>query len=175
MDVVRTNLAALGGMVELSTALGSGTIVTLTLPITLAIIQALIVGVDDQRYAIPLSAVLETLNLDRDAIQRSEGRELLNLRGDALPLRWLADEFDLCAAEDDGKQFVVVLGLGNRRMGLIVETLEGQQDTVIKPIQGPIQQLRGIAGATEQGEGGAILVIDVASIVDETVPRSDAA
>ncbi len=175
MDVVRTNLAALGGMVELATELGRGTTVTLTLPITLAIIQALIVGVGEERFAIPLNSVLETLNVDRDSIQRSEGREMLNLRGEALPLRRLADEFELPSTNVETKQFVVVLGLGDRRMGLIVDRLEGQQDTVIKPIQGPIQQVRGIAGATEQGEGGAILVIDVASIVDEAVRRRDAA
>ncbi len=174
MDVVRTNLGALGGMVELSTDLSRGTCVTMTLPITLAIIQALIVGVADQRFAIPLNSVLETLNVDVDAIQRSENRELLNLRGEALPLRRLADEFELAGASEDAKSFVVVLGLGDRRMGLLVDTLEGQQDTVIKPIKGPIQQVRGIAGATEQGEGGAILVIDVASIVDDAVRRRDA-
>ena len=175
MDVARTNLAALGGMVELSTDLGKGTCVTLTLPITLAIIQALIVGVADQRFAIPLNSVLETLNIDVDSIQQSEGRELLNLRGDPLPLRRLAQVFELDGASEESKRFVVVLGLGDRRMGLLVDTLEGQQDTVIKPIQGPIQQVRGIAGATEQGEGGALLVIDVASIVDDTVRRRDAA
>jgi two-component system chemotaxis sensor kinase CheA len=175
MDVVRTNLTALGGMVELRTEPGRGTCVTLTLPITLAIIQALIVGVSDQRFAIPLNSVLETLNVDEDTIQHSEGRQLLNLRGEALPLRRLADEFELAGEHDTEKHFVVVLGLGDRRMGLLVDSLEGQQDTVIKPIQGPIQQVRGIAGATEQGEGGAILVIDVASIVDDTVRRRDAA
>ena len=175
MDVVRTNLAALGGMVELSTELGRGTCVSLTLPITLAIIQALIVGVSGQRFAIPLNSVLETLNVEDDAIQRSEGRELLNLRGDALPLRRLAEEFELGTTAREDKQFVVVLGLGDRRMGLVVDTLEGQQDTVIKAIQGPIRQVRGIAGATEQSGGGAILVIDVASIVDDTVRRRDAA
>jgi two-component system chemotaxis sensor kinase CheA len=175
MDVVRTNLTALGGMVELSTEPGRGTCVTLTLPITLAIIQALIVGVTDQRFAIPLNSVLETLSVDADTIQHSEGRQLLNLRGEALPLRKLADEFELAGVSESDKHFVVVLGLGDRRMGLLVDTLEGQQDTVIKPIQGPIQQVRGIAGATEQGEGGAILVIDVASIVEDTVRRRDAA
>ena len=175
MDVVRTNLASLGGMVEIATELGRGTCVTLTLPITLAIIQALIVGVSDQRYAIPLNSVLETLNVDTGDIQRSEGRELLNLRGEALPLRRLADEFELPGASEETKQFVVVLGLGDRRVGLLVDTLEGQQDTVIKPIQGPIHQVRGIAGATEQGDGGALLVIDVASIVGDTIRRRDAA
>jgi two-component system chemotaxis sensor kinase CheA len=162
-------------MVELSSESGRGTTVTLTLPITLAIVQALIVGVAGQRFAIPLNSVLETLNVDIDSIQRSEGRELLNLRGDALPLRRLAEEFELPGARQEARQFAVVLGLGDRRMGLLVDTLEGQQDTVMKPIQGPVRQVRGIAGATERAEGGAILVIDVASIVDDTVRRRDAA
>jgi two-component system chemotaxis sensor kinase CheA len=176
MDVVRSNLSAMGGMVDLSTEVGRGSCVTLTLPITLAIIQALIVGASDQRFAIPLNSVLETLNVDSDAIQRSDGRELLNLRGDALPLRRLSTELALGdEVSEESKLFVVVLGLGDRRMGLVVDRLEGQQDTVIKPIQGPIRQVPGIAGATEQGGGEAILVLDVASIVDDAVRRRDAA
>jgi two-component system chemotaxis sensor kinase CheA len=171
MDVVRTNLVAMGGMVELETQLGRGTCVTLTLPITLAIIQALIVGVGDQRFAIPLSSVLETLSVDAEAIQRSDGRELLNLRGSVLPIRRLADEFGLTASGDDDRHFVVVLGLGDRRAGLVVDRFEGQQDTVIKSIQGPVPQISGIAGATEQGEHGAVLVIDVAAFVGDVVRR----
>ncbi len=175
MDVVRTNLAALGGMVEIDTQLGKGTRVTLTLPITLAIIQALIVAVGDQRFAIPLNSVLETLTVDVDAIQKSDGRELLNLRGAVLPIRRLAEEFGLRASGADDHHFVVVLGLGDRRAGLLVDRFEGQRDTVIKPIQGPVPQIPGIAGATEQGEHGAVLVIDVAAFVDDVVRRRDAA
>jgi two-component system chemotaxis sensor kinase CheA len=175
MDVVRTNLVALGGMVELKSDLGRGTTLTMTLPITLAIIQALIVGVDDQCYAIPLNSVLETLLVESGEIQHSQGREMLNLRGEALPLRRLSEEFQLSSADPGAKQYVVVLGLGERRMGLLVDRLEGQQDTVIKPIHGPIQRVRGIAGATEFGDEGAILVIDVASIVDGVVRRREAA
>jgi two-component system chemotaxis sensor kinase CheA len=172
MDVVRTNLVALGGMVELRTELGRGTCVTLTLPITLAIIQALIVGAGDQRFAIPLNSVLETLTVEPAAIQRSDGRELLNLRGTVLPIRRLADEFGLLpSSREDGQDFVVVLGLGDRRAGLIVDRFEGQQDTVIKAIQGPVSQIAGIAGATEQGAHGAVLVIDVAAFVDDVVRR----
>jgi len=175
MDIVRTNLVALGGMVDLKSDLGCGTTLTMTLPITLAIIQALIVGVDDQCYAIPLNSVLETLLVESGEIQHSQGREMLNLRGEALPLRRLSEEFRLSPADPGAKQYVVVLGLGERRMGLLVDRLEGQQDTVIKPIHGPIQRVRGIAGATEFGDQGAILVIDVASIVDDVVRRREAA
>jgi len=171
MDVVRTNLVGLGGMVDIETQLGEGTRVTLTLPITLAIIQALIVGVGDQRFAIPLNSVLETLAVEEKSIQRSDGRELLNLRGTALPIRRLADEFGLPGSGSDASRFVVVLGLGDRRAGLLVDRFEGQQDTVIKPIQGPVARISGIAGATEQAERGAILVIDVSAFVDEVSRR----
>ncbi|MBW2722779.1 MAG: chemotaxis protein CheA [Deltaproteobacteria bacterium] len=174
MDVVRTNLSDLGGIVDLSSKLGCGTTLTMTLPITLAIIRALLVGVGEQRFAIPLNAVLETLLLEGPEIQHSEGKEILNLRGEALPLRRLSDEFGL-SVPDQERQYVVVLGLGELRMGLLVDRLEGQQDTVIKSIQGPAAQVRGIAGATELGDRGAVLVIDVSAIVEDTLRRRDAA
>jgi len=175
MDVVRSNVAALGGMVEVSSRLGHGTTVTMTLPITLAIIQALIVGVGDQRFAIPLNSVLETLLVAASEVQRSEGRVMLNLRGEALLLRRLGDEFQIPTNREDDRQYVVVLGMGEQRMGLLVDRLEGQQDTVIKPIKGPVQQIPGIAGATELGDRGTILVIDVSHIVAEVVRRKEAA
>ena len=132
------------------------------------------VGVSDQRYAIPLNSVLETLLVDASEIQHSEGREILNLRGEPLHLRRLSDEFGLDRGNEE-RQYVVVLGLGELRVGLVVDRLEGQQDTVIKAIQGPISQVRGIAGATELGDRGAVLVIDVSSIVEDAVRRRDAA
>ncbi|MHA7839358.1 MAG: chemotaxis protein CheW, partial [bacterium] len=104
-----------------------------------------------------------------------EGREILNLRGEPLLLRRLGEELEI---ESDGRaerQFVVVLAMGEQRLGLLVDRLEGQQDAVIKPIQGPFQQIRGIAGATELGDRGAILVIDVSSIVADALRRREAA
>lgn len=170
MDVVRANITSLGGVVDLDSAPGRGTSVIMTLPITLAIIQALIVGAGDQRFAIPLNSVRETLLLDPSEIQRSEGRELLNLRGEALPLRRLAVEFAL-GGEPAAKQYAVVLGIGEARLGLLVDRLEGQQDVVIKPIQGPIRSVRGIAGATELGDAGAVLVLDVSALLDDARAR----
>ena len=175
MDVVRNNLAEMGGMVDLTSTVGRGTTVTITLPITLAIIQALIVGIGDERFAIPLNSVLETMVVEPEQIGRSEGREVLNLRGEPLLLRRLGEEFEIEAADRSQRQFVVVLGMGEQRLGLLVDRLEGQQDTVIKPIKGPLQQIRGIAGATELGDRGAILVIDVSAIVGDAVRRREAA
>jgi two-component system chemotaxis sensor kinase CheA len=175
MDVVRSNLADMGGIVDLASSEGRGTTVTITLPITLAIIQALIVRIGAERFAIPLNSVLETIALLPEQIGHSEGREMLNLRGEPLLLRRLGDEFGIKAAGRDERQFVVVLGLGDQRLGLLVDRLEGQQDTVIKPIKGPIPQIRGISGATELGDRTAILVIDVSTIVGDALRRREAA
>jgi two-component system chemotaxis sensor kinase CheA len=119
--------------------------------------------------------VLETLLIESSDIQRSEDREMLNLRGEALQLRRLATEFHLEPPPADVKQFAVVLGMGDLRIGLLVDGLEGQQDTVIKPIQGPIRDLRGIAGATEVGDQDPVLVLDVASFMDDSTRRREAA
>jgi two-component system chemotaxis sensor kinase CheA len=175
MDVVRANLAQMGGMVDLSSRVGEGTTVTITLPITLAIIQALIVRVGEERYAIPLNSVLETMSVEHEQIGSSEGREVLSLRGEPLLLRRLGEEFEVSCAARGERQFCVVLGLGEQRLGLLVDRLEGQQDAVIKPIKGPFQQIRGITGATELGDRGAILVIDVSAIVGDVLRRREAA
>jgi two-component system chemotaxis sensor kinase CheA len=172
MDVVRSNIGALGGLVDIDSALGRGTTITFTLPITLAIIRALFVGVGEQRFAIPLNAIRETLIVDPEEIQRSDGRELLNLRGDPLLLRRLAQEFDV-PVEEGSKQFAVVLGMGDAQLGLIVDRLDGQQDAVIKPIQGPVRKVRGIAGATELGDQGAVLVLDASALIEDALRRGD--
>ncbi len=175
MDVVRENVTALGGLVHVTSRRGHGTTISLTLPITLAIIQALVVGVGDQRFAIPLTAVLETLLVDPVEILRSEGRELLNLRGEPIRLRRLHAEFGLTAPAAGARQAVVVVGLGDVRAGLLVDRLEGQQDAVLKPIQGPVRTVHGIAGATELGDRGTVLVVDVAALIEDTGRRREAA
>ena len=175
MDVVRSNLAALGGVVDVESVPGRGTTITMTVPITLAIIQSLIVGVGERRFAIPLSSVLETLLLPRTAIQRSEGRELIDLRGEPLLLRHLAREFDLAAEPAGESLYVIVLGIGEQRVGLAVDRLFGQQDTVIKPIQGPLGALHGIAGGTDLGDQQPVLVLDASAIVDDATRRREAA
>jgi two-component system chemotaxis sensor kinase CheA len=175
MDVVRENVMALGGAVEVESILGRGTTISMTLPITLAIIQSLIVAVGEHRFAIPINAVHETLLIETREIQRSEGREILNLRGDALLLRSLAKEFELGDSGSSDKQFAVIVGLGEQRIGLLVDRLDGQQDTVIKPIQGPIKNVRGFAGATELGNQDAVLVVDIASLVEDTLSRKEGA
>jgi two-component system chemotaxis sensor kinase CheA len=175
LDVVRTNVGLFGGVVDLASVPGRGTTVSLTLPITLAIIPSLVVEVTGQRFAIPLGAVQETLAVDPSQIQRSEGRELLDLRGSALPLRRLAVELGLGAASEASKQFAVVLGMGDARLGLLVDRLEGQQDAVIKPIDGPFPSARGIAGAADLGGSQPVLVLDASAFLSEAASRREAA
>ncbi|MCH7707098.1 MAG: chemotaxis protein CheA [Myxococcales bacterium] len=175
MDVVRHNLAPLGGVVDVDSEPGQGTTISMTLPITLAIIRSLLVAVADQRFAIPLNTVQETLSIDPEQIQRSQNQEILNHRGDALLLLRLSDAFGLPGLSRDEKSFVVVLGMGDSRIGLIVDRLIGQQDTVIKPIQGPIRTIRGIAGATELGDQDPVLVLDVSALLADALRRREAA
>jgi two-component system chemotaxis sensor kinase CheA len=175
MDVVRTNVNQLGGVVDVESVAGRGTTIALTLPITLAIIQAIVVEADGQRFAVPLAAVKETLLVDPAQIQRSEGRELLDLRGSPLPLRRLASEFGLRPPPAGAKLFALVLGMGDARLGLLVDRLEGQQDAVIKPIQGPAPAARGIAGAAELGGPQPVLVLDASALLAEAQGRRDAA
>ncbi|MEM7408964.1 MAG: chemotaxis protein CheA [Myxococcota bacterium] len=175
MDVVRANLTELGGAIEIDSELGRGTTITLTLPITLAIVPSLVVGIGEQRFAIPLSSVLETLSLDPAAIQVSEHNRFLHLRGDPLRLCWLSDVYGIPVHCDPQESFVVVAGVGDQRVGLVVDRVEGQQDTVIKPIQGPVAHIHGIAGATEVGDQDPVLVLDVSALLDDGPRRREAA
>ena len=172
MDVVRSNLGVLGGIVEVESTPGRGTKISMTVPITLAIIESLIVVVSGQQFSIPLNSVLETLLVEAGEVQRSEGREILNLRGEPLLLRRLAEEFGL-ELSDSSKFFVVVLAVGEQRLGLIVDELDGQQDTVMKAIQGPVRSIRGVAGATELGGAEPVLVLDVVALVEDATRRRE--
>jgi two-component system chemotaxis sensor kinase CheA len=169
MDVVKTNVASLGGMIDIETEVGVGTRFTITLPITLAIIQALLVEVRDELFAIPLNSILESNRIKRDDIRTVEKREVIQLRDVTLPLLRLTDVFQMKddRSEEPEKIYVVVVGLAEKRLGLVVDTLRGQQEVVIKPLGDVFQDVPGIAGATELGDKKAILVLDVGALIDE--------
>jgi two-component system chemotaxis sensor kinase CheA len=164
MDVVRTNLKKLNGTVELDSHLGLGTTVLLRLPLTLAVLPVLLVQVGDEIYALPLRSVLETARVERNQVHTVEGREVLCLRGETLPLMNLARIF---ATKTDGKgrsaNKVVVLGIGNQRVALLVDELVAQESTVIKPLNS--QGGSSIAGATISGDGRVRLVLDPAALL----------
>ena len=171
LDVVKTNVARLGGMIDIETELGVGTRFTITLPITLAIIQALLVGVGKELYAIPLNAILESNRLLGSQIRTVEKREVARLRESTLPLLRIADIFGLPRAGENQKMFVVVVGLAEKRLGLVVDSLRGQQEVVIKSVGSVFRNTPGIAGATELGDKRAVLVLDVGALIDEATHR----
>ena len=168
MDVVKKNITALGGMIDIWTEVGTGTRFTITLPITLAIIPALIIRCSEQVFAIPLNAVSENLIVPREAIRTVERREVITLRERTLSLLRLQELFGLPAANGNGKKaHIVVAGLAEKKIGLIVDDFVDKQEIVIKPIGRTLKRIPGIAGATELGDKRAVLVLDVASLIEE--------
>ncbi len=170
MDVVKEKLAAIGGFAEIDTKQGRGTAVTLTIPITLAIIKALIVRVGTMKFGIPLTSISETLVITRGDIQTVEGKDVYNLRGEMLPITNIGRVFALTDEEPD-KFFAVVAGTGNRRHGLMVDELFGQHEIVIKSLGEYFTGIRGFAGAAEIGKHEVILVIDVDGLIDNAVVK----
>ncbi len=171
MDVVKNNVSRLRGMIDLDTALGRGTKVTVTLPMTLAIIQALMVKVSSEVFAVPINSVLESVKIAAGQIIRIEGKEVYRLRDGILPLLRLDAFFglDSHAPPPGGNKnlYVVVVGLAEKRLGLVVDSLRGQQEIVIKTLGTMLKSVRGIAGATELGDRRAILVLDVGNLIQE--------
>ncbi|CAA7602973.1 Two component system, signal transduction histidine kinase [Acididesulfobacillus acetoxydans] len=172
MDVVKKALNSLGGTVDIDTRGGQGTTFTIRLPLTLAIIQALLVEVGQEVYAIPLSSVLETLLVARGDMKTVGGRAMVQLRGNALPLIFLEEEFDIPKTEKPPEEvFVVVVGLGDKALGLVVDGLRGQQEIVIKSLGEVLGSLPGIAGATILGDGKVTLILDIGSLLQDVVVR----
>jgi two-component system, chemotaxis family, sensor kinase CheA len=173
MDVVRTNIAALSGMIDLDSRPGQGTRTTITLPITLAIIKALIISTAGRTYALPITSVLESILVDKSEIKTVERKEVIQLRETTLPLLRLSDQFQLSGAlESPDNFYVVVVGVAEKRLGLVVDDLLGQQDIVIKSIGETFDGFRGISGAADLGDQRTILVLDVGSIIAEATRGS---
>ena len=167
MDVVKTNIEKLNGIIDIDSELGRGTIMKLKIPLTLAIIQALLVGVQEEYYAIPLASVLETVRISKEEIYTVENRSVMRLRDDVLSLVHIADIFEVEHVFDSSEHaYVVVLGLAETKIGLIVDSLVGQEEIVIKSMGEYLKGMEGIAGATIRGDGGVTLIVDVAAIMN---------
>ncbi len=167
MDVVKTNIEKLNGMIDIDSEVGKGTTIKLKIPLTLAIIQALLVGVQEEHYAIPLASVLETVRISKDEIYTVEGKSVMRLRDDVLSLVHIGDIFEVERILDASEHaYVVVLGLGTSKLGLIVDTLVGQEEIVIKSLGDYLKGIEGIAGATIRGDGGVTLIVDVVALMD---------
>jgi two-component system chemotaxis sensor kinase CheA len=168
MDVVRNNIAAVSGIVDIESSPGEGSKVIITLPITLAIIKALIVSSAGNTYAMPITSVLETMMINREDILTVERKEVIQLRENTLPLVRLADFFGTGNGKDRGEgAFVVVVGVAEKRLGIVVDDLFGQQDIVIKSIGETFKGCRGISGAADMGDQRTVLVLDAGGIIAE--------
>lgn len=176
MDVVRTNIARLGGVVDVTSEVGVHTRVTVTLPITLAILAALVVGVAGRRYVLPMAAVAEAVQLAPEAIRWMDGREVIPRDGGILRLCRLGALFGHTGVSSDAVNgaprwqtgpYVVVLALGGRQAGLVVDELVGPQDVVIKPLGASLRHVRYFAGGTDLGDQRLGLLLDPTALLDE--------
>jgi two-component system chemotaxis sensor kinase CheA len=122
---------------------------------------------------VPLSSISETLTIEHSTLQSIENRKVFNLRGDLLPVTWLKQIFGI-EGEDNERSFAVIVGFGERRMGLLVDELLGQNEVVIKTLGDYLENIRGLAGAAEVGRHEIILVLDVEGIIEECTARKGA-
>jgi two-component system chemotaxis sensor kinase CheA len=167
MDVVRTNIKKLNGIIDIKSEMGQGSEFILKLPLTLAIIQSLLVEVEDETYSIPLAAVLETLRVEEKEFHTIGGQEVLKLRDSVLPLMRLQRVFSVKPSDRNRVAcYVVVVGVAEKRMGLVVSRLLGQQEVAIKSLGNYLANLPGIAGSTILGDGRVTLIIDPAGLLE---------
>lgn len=184
MDVVKTNIQKLNGIIDIESEKGKGSDIILKLPLTVAIIQTLIIGVEDEVFAIPLNSVVETLRIPESSIQTIDNHEVINLRKSVLSLLRLSEEFSVGASQNkplqsagntsaadkkalSGKEvYVVVVALAEKRIGIVVDTLYGQEEVVIKSLGDYQFGYKGISGATITGDGKVVLIMDIASMID---------
>jgi two-component system chemotaxis sensor kinase CheA len=175
MDVVKKNITRLKGVFDVDSVAGAGTKFTIKLPLTLAIIQALLVRVVDELYAIPLDSVIESQRVELPDVRTVHGNEVITLRGQVVPLLRIADFFELGGARDPEKVMIVIVGLQGRQVGLVVDGFQGEQEIVIKPLSVVVGRIPGISGATILGNGQISLIIDVHSLVSEAYAGGDVA
>ena len=166
MDIVRTQIENINGTVEYSTTPGKGTIFAIKLPLTLAIIRALMVESGSRAYAFPLTYVVETLNVNSKDIKNIRHSEVIVVRGQVYQLKRLGDIFSHPAGDqNDQKIYVVIVGSGQRKLGVVVDKLIGEQEIVIKSLGDYLGQVEGLAGAAILGDGKVSLIVDVRGLL----------
>ncbi len=168
MDVVRRNIEALRGSVEVESTQGRGTTLRIRLPLTLAIIDGFLIGVGDASYVVPLKSVVECVELTAEQREETCQRRFINLRGEVLPFVRLRDYFDL-DGQAGRRENLVVVNYGGHKAGLIVDALLGEYQTVIKPLGRLFANLSGISGSTILGSGDVALILDVPALVQRAV------
>jgi two-component system chemotaxis sensor kinase CheA len=171
MDVVRRNVEALRGAISIDSRAGVGTTITIRLPLTLAIIRGFAVGVDEETYIMPLDAVIECIEFPRDGSEEFAGRGVINLRGQALPYLRLRDCFRL-SGQPTERENVLVLRYHDQRVGLVVDRLFGENQTVIKPLSRTLGDLPGVSGSAILGNGRVALILEVEGLLREALRQS---
>ena len=174
MDVVKTNILRMGGMISIASENGIGTKITVTLPITLAIIRALVVTVASRTFALPITAVREAIPYVPEEVRTIQGREVITLRGETLAICDLARLFGFRDSSGGEGRFVVVGSMGNRELGFVVDGLVGQEDVIIKALGKSLSSVRGFAGATDLGDQKVALVLDAPALFTEHFDGADA-
>jgi two-component system chemotaxis sensor kinase CheA len=164
MDVVKTNISKLNGYVEVITRKGTGSTFRISIPLTLAIIQALMVRAGGGQFAIPLAPIEETIKIGHSEIENVAGQKVLVVRGKVNPLFELTDILNTCDRNGSDHRYVLVIAIGDRKFCVAVDELLGQEEVVIKTIHGIETESSYILGATITGEGKVVLILDLAGI-----------
>lgn len=172
MDVVRKNIEALRGTVDVESEAGKGTTVSIRLPLTLAIIDGFLVGVGGSNYVIPLDTIHECIELSAEEQKEVTMQSYINLRGEVLPFLRLREFFKDQAAEVN-RENIVVVQFGNQKAGFVVDELLGEFQTVIKPMGKILQKLKGISGATILGSGEVAVILDVPNLVQRATETAE--
>ena len=165
MDVVRSKIEALSGHVDVETKIDEGSIFKIKLPLTLAIIQAMLVRVQEEMYAIPLGSIDSTINIQPDEIKTVQNKEVIVLRGEIIPIIRMERMLQVPHVKDSDETFVVVVHTGETKAGIVVDSLIGQQEIVIKTLGSLFTGLKMFSGATVLGDGRVALILDVATMM----------
>jgi two-component system chemotaxis sensor kinase CheA len=166
LDVVRRQIDKLNGTVKVSSEHGKGTKFTIKLPLTLAIIQGLLVRVGREIYSIPITSVIESLRIKPEDIKMIDNYEVFNIRNDVISLLRLNRLFGIKTEEQQDYNFIVIVGTAEKKMGFMVDSLIGEEDVVIKPLRDQFTNSPGIAGASILGDGSVSLIIDVSQLLE---------
>lgn len=165
MDIVRNHIEKLNGLIDVETRLGEGTKFTIKLPLTLAIVRGLLIKLNNTIYALPMSCVIEIVRMSKKEIRSIKGQSVVKIRDKVFPLIRLHDYFRMPSGKTNAKNvFIVVVGLAEKRLGLVVDELIGSQEIVVKSIGSYIGQVEGVSGATILGDGSVALILDVTGV-----------